>query len=133
MSKNRPVFALLAAAALVSSGCLLAAAGAGAGGAVYVGDRGAESVVPASVDRAFGATKQAFQELNVIEKKTTTVEDEGERRELEGVVGDLDVKVTVKTQGDGAHVEVVARKSAVTWDKDFARNMLERIVALAGG
>ena len=35
--------------------------------------------------------------------------------------------------GDGAHVEVVARKSAVTWDKEFARNMLERIVALAGG
>jgi hypothetical protein len=133
MSKLSLRFALLVASVLTWSGCLLAAAGAGAGGAVYLSDRGAESVVPASVDRTLGAAKQAFQELNVVEKKTTTVEGADERRELEGVVGDLDVKVTVKTQGDGAHVEVVARKSAVTWDKEFARTMVERIVALAGG
>jgi hypothetical protein len=120
------------ATAVGASGCLVAAAGAGAGGAVYVGDRGVESVVAASVDRAYDATVRAFRELGVTEGKSSSERDGGTaRRELEGSTGDRNVTVKVRTEGAGAHVEVVAYKSAVTWDKDFARRILERIVALA--
>jgi len=117
---------------LCTSGCLLAAAGAGAGGAVYLSDRGAESVVAATVPEAFEATKQAFAELDIQQTKSTTVEETGgERREIEGRADDRDVKVTVRTQGESAKVEVTVQRSAVTWDKDFAKRVLERIVALA--
>jgi hypothetical protein len=38
--------------------------------------------------------------------------------------------VTLETQDSGSvKVEVTARRSAVTWDKDYARRVLERIVA----
>src|SRR5437763_5037104 len=56
-----------AAAALALAGCLLAAAGAGAGGAIYVTDRGAEAVIPAGLDRAATATRQAFGQLKIHE------------------------------------------------------------------
>jgi hypothetical protein len=34
----------------------------------------------------------------------------------------------LKTEGSSTRVEVVASKSAVTWDKDMAKNILQRIV-----
>lgn len=119
--------------AVLTAGCLVAAAGAGAGGAIYLSDRGAESVVPASVDRAFDAARQTFGELGVSERKTGSErEGDTERRQLEGDTDDRDVRVTIRSQGEGAHVEVVVRRSAVTWDKEFARRILERIVTLSG-
>ena len=61
-----------AAAALALAGCLLAAAGAGAGGAIYVTDRGAEAVIPAGLDRAATATRQAFDQLKIHETKSAS-------------------------------------------------------------
>ncbi|MGE0553786.1 MAG: DUF3568 family protein [Gemmatimonadales bacterium] len=125
-----PVASLLVG--LATSGCLLAAAGAGAGGAVYLSDRGAESVVAATVTDAFEATRQAFAELGIEQTKSTSVQETtGERREIEGRADDRDVKVTVRTQGESTKVEVTAQRSAVTWDQDFAKRLLERIVALS--
>src|SRR2546427_11555572 len=52
-----------AAAALaggtLAAGCVVAAAGAGAGGGIYFTQRGAETGGPAPVDRAAAAPKQA--------------------------------------------------------------------------
>ena len=53
------------AAALLLAGCVVAAAGAGAGGGIYFTQRGVESVVPATVDRAAAATATAFDQLKV--------------------------------------------------------------------
>jgi len=115
-----------------SSGCLLAAAGAGAGGAIYVTDRGVESVVAQPVDRVFEATKSAFKELGVTETKSSN-EQEGtaEKRSVTGSANDREVTVNLKTESSGTHVEVVAKKSAVTWDKKFARTVLDKVVALS--
>ncbi len=129
---TRAAIVAVAAAGVVAGGCLVAAAGAGAGGAIYLSDRGVESVVTASVDRAFEAARRAFGELQIAEGRTATErEGESERRQLEGSTADRDVTVTVRARGDGSHVEVVVRRSAVTWDKDFARRLLERIVKLS--
>ncbi len=121
------------ASAPLAGGCLVAAAGAGAGGAVYVTSQGVESVVTVSVEAAFAATERAFGHFG-IERTSLKVEDDGAKREVEGraEARDADVKVTLERQGGGTHVEVSARKSLVTWDKDFARQIIEKIVEFAG-
>lgn len=121
----------VSAGAVVVSGCLLAAAGAGAGGAIYFTERGAESIVPVSLDRAASATRTTFDELKV--RQTTSASEQrqdGEQREIGGTAGARDVSVTLKAQGkNSTQVQVVAKTSAVTWDKDFARTILDKIVA----
>jgi hypothetical protein len=115
---------------IMSTGCLVAAAGAGAGAAIHLSDRGAESVVTGSVDQASAATQRAFRDMGITEGKSSSERDgDVETRELEGSTTDRDITVTIKSEGTGAHVEVVARKSAVTWDKDLAKQVLEKIVA----
>ncbi len=116
---------------LFLSGCLLAAAGAGAGGAIYYTERGAESIVPVSVDRAASATRKALDELKVRQTASASQQrQDGEQREIDGVAGARDVSVTLKAHGkNSTQVQVVAKTSAVTWDKDFARTILDKIVA----
>lgn len=111
--------------------CLVAAAGAGAGGGIYFTQRGVESVVPATVERAASATDQAFAELKIRRTKVQTEQgDHGEKREVEGTGGDRDISVTLNFEKtNSTRVQVVARTSAVTWDKDYARTVLDRIVA----
>ena len=118
-------------AALLLAGCMVAAAGAGAGGGIYLTQRGVESVVPATVERAAAATTQAFDELKVRQTKSQVEQGEGgEKREIEGTAGDREVSVTLKPEGTNAtRVQVVAKRTAVTWDKDFARSVLDKIVA----
>jgi hypothetical protein len=116
---------------LFLSGCLLAAAGAGAGGAIYFTERGAESIVPVSIDRAASATRKVLDELKVRHTASASEQrQDGEQREIDGTAGARDVSVTLKAQGkNSTQVQVVAKTSAVTWDKDFARAILDKIVA----
>ena len=125
-----PAMAAAGLAALLG-GCLVAAAGAGAGGGIYFTERGVESVVPASVDRAAAGTKQAFAALKIRETKTESqqADNGGEKREIDGTAGDRDVSVSITSNGHNTRVQVVAKTSAVTWDKDFARAVLDKIVA----
>ena len=118
-------------AALLLAGCVVAAAGAGAGGGIYFTQRGVESVVPATVGRAAAATTEAFGQLKVRQTKSQVEQgDDGEQREIEGTAGDREVTVTLKPEGkNGTRVQVVAKRTAVTWDKDFARSVLDKIVA----
>jgi hypothetical protein len=120
------------ALSLAGMGCVVAAAGAGAGGGIYFTQRGVESVVPAPVDRVAGATRRAFDQLKIATTKSAAEQgDDGEKREMDGTAGEREVSVTLKAEGGHTRVQVVARKSAVTWDKDFARAVLDKIVALS--
>jgi Protein of unknown function (DUF3568) len=123
--------AAASAAVLLLAGCVVAAAGAGVGGGIYFTQRGVESVVPVTVERATTATSQAFGQLNIRQTKSRAEQgDEGEKREIEGTAGDRDVSVTLQVEGKNAtRVQVVAKRTAVTWDKDFARSVLDKIVA----
>src|SRR5512135_1144769 len=130
---KRAGLAALGLALLGMGGCVVAAAGAGAGGGIYYSGRGVESVVTTPVDRTYSAAEQAFAQLGIHQTKTSA-EQEGalDRREINGASADREVTVTLVTEGSGTKVQVVARKSAVTWDKDLARTILARIVALTG-
>jgi len=124
-------WAAAGSAALWLGGCLVAAAGAGAGGGIYLTQRGVESLVPTTVERAATATTQAFGQLKVHQTKSQVEQGEdGEQREIAGTAGDREVSVTLKAEGKNAtRVQVVAKRTAVTWDKDFARSVLDQIVA----
>jgi uncharacterized protein DUF3568 len=120
------------AALVVTAGCVVAAVGAGAGGGIYFTERGVESVVPVSIDRAAGGAKRAFADLKIRQTKTNSQQDAdgSAKQELDGTTSERDVTVTLKSEGQNStRVQVVAKKSAVTWDKDFARAILDKIVA----
>ncbi|MGD2217409.1 MAG: hypothetical protein PVJ64_11650 [Gemmatimonadales bacterium] len=128
---SRSCATLLAPLAL--SGCIAAAAGAGAGAGIYATTRGVESVVSASVDATFAAAESAFEYFE-IEQTSMKVESGGAERELEGrsEARAVDVRVKFEEQGSGTHIEVTARKNLVEWDKDFAREVVAKIVEIAG-
>ncbi len=118
---------------LLVSGCVLAAAGAGAGGGVYLTSRGVESIVTVPVGRAFSATERAFGDFK-IKRTSLKVDEEGEEREVKGESENGELAVTVTLTREAARstrVEVTARRTLVTWDKDFARAVLEKIVEFA--
>jgi hypothetical protein len=118
------------AGSLLAAGCIAAAAGAV--GAVYITKRGAEALVATPVGSTLDATRRTFQEMSIAETKSSNEQDGAvEKRSLEGKTSDREVEVELKTQGSGTHVEVVAKKTAVTWDKDLAKKILSRIVELA--
>lgn len=114
--------------ALSSSACVAAAAGAGAAGAVYLTSRGAESVVEGSVEDVAGRAKAVMGEMQIVSDAEST-KDGGDKRELKGKKGDLDVTIKLERQGDTTtKVEVTAQKNLAEWDKDYAQQVLRRIV-----
>lgn len=120
-------FALLLAAGSLS-GCLLAAAGAGAAGAVAYNKRGAQSDLAVSVDSAFTRASNAFSALMITETGRST-DDSGATRRLTGKQGVIDVTVEMKrSTATVTKIEVVARESAVDYDPDFAKTVLNRIL-----
>jgi uncharacterized protein DUF3568 len=114
--------------ALASSSCVAAAAGAGAAGAIYLTSRGAESVVEGSVDDVAGRAKAVMGEMQIVADAESTKEG-GDKREFKGKKGDLDVTVKLERQSPTTtKVEVTAQKNLAEWDKDYAQQILERIV-----
>jgi hypothetical protein len=113
-------------------GCVAAAAGAGAGTGVYLTSRGAKGVVNGTVTDVV-ARARVVLEQNGVEVNATRSEQKGDQQELEGKKGDLDIKVTLeKESATTTRAEVSARKNLVTWDKDYARELLDKIVKAAG-
>jgi uncharacterized protein DUF3568 len=113
---------------LSSSACVAAAAGAGAAGAIYLTSRGAESVVEGSVDDLAARAKAVMGEMQIVADAESTKEG-GDKREFKGKKGDLDVTVKLERQSPTTtKVEVTAQKNLAEWDKDYAQQILERIV-----
>jgi len=114
--------------ALACGGCFLVAAGAGAGAAVVYTSRGAKSVVDGSVTQTIDRTATAFQQLGITETGRGT-EESGAKGRLVGTKGELEVTVEINRASEtSTNVEVYAKKNAVTYDKDFARTVLDRVV-----
>lgn len=112
-------------------GCLLAA-GAGAGGGIYLTSQGVESVVPGSVESVAAATERAFGHFDLRRTELRVEPDTRMLRAEPSAGGDPEVTVTIRQEGeDTSRVEVKARTSVVTWDKDYAREVIEKIVEYA--
>ena len=123
----------LASLAMTSSACVVAAAGVGVGGAVYVTERDVESQVALSVNAASDAVRQAFHDLGIVEGKYATEQDGSrEERTLTGTTDDRDVRVKIRSEGSGSRVSVTVRRDEVVWDKKLARDIVDRIIRAGG-
>jgi hypothetical protein len=117
----------LLAVALPSTGCLAAAA-AGAAGGVYLTTRGAESVVEGSVDQIAGRAEAVMSEMGIVKQGEST-EDQGDKQVLKGTKDQLDVTISIDRESPTtAKVEVTARENLAEWDKEYAKDVLSRIV-----
>lgn len=123
-----PVRWMLALALVLPiTGCLAAAA-AGAGAGIYLTSRGAESLVEGSIDQIAARARAVMSEEGIVPDAAST-ESGGDRRELKGKKGDLDVTIDMEQKSDKTtRVEVSARKNLAEWDKDYAQELLQRIV-----
>lgn len=109
------------------SGCLAAAA-AGAGGAVHFSGHGAEAIVERSVDDMALAVAQTLA-AEAIDVTASHNEDRGAKLSFEGEKGDLDIRVLLERDDAGTKVTVSAQRNAASWDDDYAAALLAKIIA----
>jgi peroxiredoxin family protein len=111
------------------TGCLAAgAAAAGAGAGIYLTSRGAESLVESSVDQVAARARAVMSEEGIVPDEAS-MEKSGDKREFKGKKGDLDVTIEIeKKDSKTTRVEVAARKNLAEWDKDYAQQVLSKIV-----
>ncbi len=125
----RALWVILIGLAGALPGCLAAtAAAAGAGTGVYLTSRGAESIVDGSVDDVEKRARAVFA-AEGIPVTGSQVENSGAKREIKGTKGDLEISVSMERQGaKTTKTEVSARKNIAVWDKDYAQQLLGKIV-----
>jgi len=123
--------ASLGFAAASFQGCVVAAAGAGAAAGIHITSQGAEALVDAEIASTATAVRATFRELGIRQTGEST-EESGAEHEFKGEVDDLDVTVKLQSKEGGTQVEVSARRSVSSWDKDYARRVLGRIVQRSG-
>ena len=127
-SRRLALSLILAASSFVAGGCFLVAAGAGAAGAIAYTNRGATSVVAGTVDQVFNRAGAAFQQSGITESGRST-EESGTLRKLIGTKGEYEVTAELNRSTDSTtKVEITARKSAVEYDKELAKDILNRIL-----
>ncbi len=126
-ARSLSVLALVLALALPASACLAAAA-AGAAGGVYFTTRGAESLVEGPIDQVTARAEAVMSEMQIV-KEGESSERGGDERQLKGKKGDLDVTIQLRRESPTTtKVEVTARENLAEWDKEYAQQVLERIV-----
>lgn len=124
---TRSRLALVLALTLPASACLAAAA-AGAAGGIYLTSRGAESLVEGPIDQVTARAEAVMAEMQIT-KDAESSERGGDRRELKGKRGDLDVTIQLQRESPTTtKVEVTARENLAEWDKEYAQEILQRIV-----
>jgi cell division protein FtsN len=120
-------WALALALVLPVTGCLAAAA-AGAGAGIYLTSRGAESLVQGQPDDIAQKAQAVMKEEGIVPDASSS-ESGGDKRELKGKKGDLDVTIEMERKDPKTtRVEVAARKNLAEWDKDYAQKLLSKIV-----
>ena len=127
-SMQRAQWALALALVLPMAGCVAAAAAAGAGAGIYLTTRGAESLVDNSIDKVAGQAQAVMSEEGIVPEASSS-EQGGDKREFKGKKGDLDVTIDLERKSPTTtRVEVTARKNVAEWDKEYAQQLLSRIV-----
>lgn len=119
---------LTLALVLSTTGCMAAAAAAGAGAGIYLTTRGAESMVEGSIDDVSGRARAVLNEDDIVLDESNMASG-GDEREFKGKKGDLDVTIDLQRESPTTtRVEVTARENLAEWDKEYAQQLLSRIV-----
>jgi hypothetical protein len=121
----------LLVAVFSAGGCAAAAVGAGAGaaGAVYFTSRGAESKIGSPISDVAPRVREVMTR-NDVRLDSESIKHGGEHMVYKGKSGDREVTFTLERKGEHlTDLKVEARKNAVEWDKDFAKKLLNQVVA----
>ena len=110
------------------TGCVAAAAAAGAGAGIYLTSRGAESLVQNPIDQVATKVRAVMSEEGIVPDASST-EQGGDKREIKGKKGDLDVTFEMEQKdAKTTRLEVAARKNLAEWDKDYAQQLLSKVI-----
>jgi hypothetical protein len=121
-------WALALALVLPTAGCVAAAAAAGAGAGIYLTTRGAESMVEGSIDQVATRAQAVLFEEGIVPDESTMKEG-GDKREFKGKKSDLDVTIDLERKSSNTtRVEVTARENLAEWDKEYAQQLLSKII-----
>jgi hypothetical protein len=127
-SMARAQCAVALALVLPTAGCVAAAAAAGAGAGIYLTSRGAESLVDNSIDEVARRAQAVMADEGIVPDASST-ESGGDKREFKGKKGDLDVTIQLERKSASTtRAEVTARENLAEWDKEYAQQLLSRIV-----
>ncbi|HUF35885.1 MAG TPA: hypothetical protein VMN37_08045, partial [Gemmatimonadales bacterium] len=79
-------------------------------------------------DQVAARAEAVMAEMQIV-KDAESSERGGDHRELKGKKGDLDVTIQMRRESPTTtKVEVTARENVAEWDKEYAQQVLERIV-----
>jgi hypothetical protein len=121
---------VLAPTATAATGCAAAAVGAagGAVGAIAYTDRGAEGVAKGEVHTVNQQSRAVLKNMG-LQITGSEMKEAGKEQELTGKKTGMTVtvKMTHSTAGT-THIEVIAQESTFKWNKDYAKDVLARIV-----
>ena len=127
MTSTRWALAVVAALSGPVAGCAAGLA-AGAAGGIYATTRGAEALVSGSVDQVAARAQTVMKDMNIAPSAEKT-ETSGDKHELKGKQGDLDITIQMQRSDSATtKVEVYARKNLAEWDKDAAKEVWARSV-----
>ena len=127
ISNRLTTWALALGLAASATGCAAAAA-AGAAGAIYATTRGVGSLVASPIDQVAARSETVMRDMGIVQDASST-KNSGANRELKGKHGDLDVTIQLAQQDTATtKVEVYARKNLAEWDKDYAHQVLEKVI-----
>ncbi|HKA86639.1 MAG TPA: hypothetical protein VKE22_03200 [Haliangiales bacterium] len=126
----RARWAIAIAALGLLGGCVAAAAAAaGAGTGIYLTSRGHESVIVGTTENVEARSRAAMAELGINVTEYSS-KDGGDSRTLKGHVREEDVTIEMRRDSPTTtKTEVTARKNLVEWDKDYAKEVLNKIIA----
>ncbi len=123
-----PRWILTLALVVSTTGCMAAAAAAGAGAGIYLTSRGAESMVEGSIEDVSARARAVLNEEGIALDESN-MESGGDEREFKGQKDDLEVTIDLRRESSTTtRVEVTARENLAEWDKDYAQELLSRIV-----
>ena len=114
-----------------AAGCSshVAAAGAGAGAAYYLTNRGAEGVATGSFDQVTQNALAVMERMGITRTDPDVNEQDGDERELKGTYQDMDVVIELERRDESSTlVQVTASKNAVNYEKDVAQRIVQEIV-----
>jgi len=112
-----------------TSACAAAAIGAaGAVGGVAYTDRGAEGEIKGDVEQVKRRATEVLQNMG-IQITGNEMKKSGKEQSINAKSGSTDISVTMTQAATGTtHIEVLAKESAIKWNKDYAKDILSRIV-----
>jgi hypothetical protein len=122
-------FLILLLFAANGGGCAAAAlSAAGAVGGVAYTDRGAEGEIKGDLDQVNLRASQTLKNMG-IQITGNEMKGSGKEQSISGRSGSTEVRVTMTRAAAGTtHIEVIAREGTLKWNKDYAKDILSRIV-----